>query len=56
MPVGRLTPEETEWVRTQRAAQGLPPKIEDPDTLDAIAAIFIQARRDQTHTQHQDAS
>lgn len=31
----------TEWVTASRAAQGLPPKIEDPSILAKVAALLL---------------
>lgn len=34
-----------EYVKRTRAAAGLPPKIEDPETIRRLAAIFARADR-----------
>ena len=37
-----MTPDEAaEWVRESRAAQGLPPTVEDPAALDRMAALVV---------------
>jgi hypothetical protein len=44
VPKWTPTPEEIEaWVTESRAAQGLPPTIEDPRVLERIAAILLRS-------------
>lgn len=45
----------TESVTAQRAAQGLPAQIEDPETIEAVAAIFRDAHRDRAHNTRESA-
>lgn len=45
------TDELRDYVRRTRAAQGLPPKVEDPTTLQHIADLMRAAERAEPHEQ-----
>ena len=36
-----MTPAVVAWVEATRTAQGLPPRVENPVTLDGVAAIGV---------------
>jgi hypothetical protein len=38
-----MTPAVVAWVEQTRAAQGLDPRVTDPDVLDQVAAIVVGA-------------
>jgi hypothetical protein len=39
-----MTPAVVAWVEATRSRQGLPPRVEDEQVLDEIAAILTSAR------------
>lgn len=55
MPAPELTEADRRWVAEQRKAQGLPEKVEDPEAIETVAAIFRNARRARSHARSETA-
>ena len=45
MTIERADDATREWATAQRRAQGLPDKVEDPEAIAEVAAIFRAGRR-----------
>jgi hypothetical protein len=49
-------PSDTTWVGASREAQGLPPKVIDPATLDRVAALLVEAKERRVAVENRGAA